>query len=732
MANNQLDQPTEVALFIDESGNFEEKEPSDASADRTTAPEPSQVVGFLARNGTPSESEAEAILSIAHRAAGLELGPQVHGTEIKDKDAYDRLIRTLVDHLNHKGWQPVRLENATGVGHGNPRDTYLDAVTELAIRTLEALDREKRAPRTLKLCAAIYNADHSGDDTDHIFTPEYEKRIRSGFTRSLGMRGIRQGRWTLGQVRTGSGKKDRRLQICDLLSNASFRNYRRCSPDTRDALQDLFGDFDHGRVLCQAGLQAQQLLALGAPGLGLRILGEFLAEPDLTRQSRQEAQAQVSASIAALAEWPANARDIQLRSLIDWVRQIIEHARQPKTALAHINWILNDVLTPLQAAALAGTESNLAWFAVELRRWEITAHNHLGDLVGARRAMEASDALLPAIAGRWEHSESIVETLVIQGVHLTDCFEFETVESRLLPIAENYGGLARMLSDALPGIAATTIRSELLGKILGTLLQSEIYRGWDSPERLATARDLSDRALQEFTLPEDTNRQRQYRAQLEATAGNFDEACRQLALSLGSEESSHAAIGARIMDLELPAQGFPLLHWTRIGRIAANRGAEDEVAAAAEALLQHPILDSAWVSEENRYYPAHGIRRNLATILAAYAPDRIAQAKGCLKQLRRLAPATGPLAALEMAAIAEAGSLIQPADPKAASGLLAEGQKDRPDLLHLLKSGPREFPNLQSLWDKILPLWSELIPQVLDGNADARRKLLHSAGQIGY
>ena len=735
MPTDPISTESSLDLFIDESGQFEEKSPGEIGSRDGKDPagnEPSQVVGFVARQGAASEKEAHEVLLNAHRAAGLNLGREVHGTEIRNAEAYDQLIGKLLQQLEVKGWQPVRLENATGVGRGNPRDTYLDAVTELAVRTLETLDSSHRTHRSLALCAAIYNADHHGSEPDHVFTPEYEKRIATGFARSLGMRGIKPGRWKLGQVGTASGKKDRRLQICDLLSNASFRDFRRCSDTTRISLKTSFGGFDHGRVLCQAGLQARQLLALGAPGVATRVLGDFLTEPDLSNQARREAQQLCADSTSALADLPAGARDSQLGSLIDWVKQLTEHLRNPKVAIDRIDWLNAEVIAPLKTQLTPSDTETLVWFEIELLRWKITANNHLGDLAGAREAMVATELLIPQIAGQWEHSESLIETLVVQGVHLTDCFAFEIVESRLAPIADNYGQLASMLSDALPGIAPDTIRSELLGKILGTWLQSEIYRSWEAPDRIEVARNLSERALAEFSLPTDIKRQQQYRSQLEATAGNYDQARRWLARSLGADGDSNAEIAANISRIPDERRGFPLLHWTRIGRIAANHGCADESQTAAEAVVSTELLKSEWSEGKAREYPAHGIRRNLGTLLATCGPERTPQAQGFLKKLRALKPETASLAALEMAAIAELGALVLPSNPKAAARILKEGSAEHPSLQSLIKSRSRQFPELKRLWNNIHPEWIDLVSDSLQGQEDHRQRLLRSAGQVGY
>ena len=75
----------------------------------------------------------------------------------------------------------------------------------------------------------------------------------------------------------------------------------------------------------------------------------------------------------------------------------------------------------------------------------------------------------------------------------------------------------------LPQLFGDGLKSDILGKLYGSKVQTLTFLGRKEPEYYAFA-EASARAIQEFESPEDVCRQYLYRCQLETDAGQFQAA----------------------------------------------------------------------------------------------------------------------------------------------------------------------------------------------------------------
>ena len=103
-------------------------------------------------------------------------------------------------------------------------------------------------------------------------------------------------------------------------------------------------------------------------------------------------------------------------------------------------------------------------------------------------------------------------------------------------------------------------------------------------------------------------------------------------MSLGIEDNSHASIAAHIKQIGNPLeQGFALLHWTRIGGMAAVDGFTQELAEFTLAFKREKFEFVDWVQGKWNSYPSHGMETEpslpkLAGILSAWE-ERLASIK---------------------------------------------------------------------------------------------------------
>jgi hypothetical protein len=742
--------PAEYDLFIDESGTF--METSTVPAERAEAFQqdrlfPSQLAGVLVPRGALTEGAAKQVRNRA--LAAISLQPQaVHANELlrqAGKERYNRFVTELVTELQRRGWQQVRLVNREQVRYGDRVATYTNLVAELVLRVCHQKQKEGQPRLSLRLyCARVRLGETSKGTLQFLDRKEYLCRV----TEYLGFAAVRRGlpqesaSWRVEDLHIRSAKDDPELQLCDVISHASHDEFRPCEPSTADVLRAAFGPYDFTLVLRELLDRIDQHLADGTLALSIIALAERLIQSDLDPVLEQGARRRLEDVVERLARLSGPARDPHLAILVSWLEQLIELQRSLELSHRLAGWLEAEVEQPLrQRLRNSADAGSLDWISYALRTWALTASNHRGTLADARREAEFLQRLVPALAGQWEHATLLMRGMVAEAVHRTDCFDHSGASSRMQLVANYYGQLSDLFHAALPGVFPSRVRSDLCAKSLGTWLQSEIFAGLQDPQRLEDARELSDRAIEEFPTQADKERQYQYRSQLETAAGCFPEARRCLARSLGQEDPSHATLAEairRLGDESLFGQGFAILHWFRLGTTAALDGADQERDAFLGAVAEAGTLDLPWckgqVTEE---YPTHGILRRVALMRAMRG-----EAEAAITALGRLGEVTAVvrtirvvLQAIRLAAHAEVGVLLWTRHAKRARLILDSEDAKQPGLRQLLEDlAGKTRDSFPDIWRVFAP-WPEVVTQALgSGSAgeSARVTLLRLARVIGY
>ncbi|MEP7122437.1 MAG: hypothetical protein ABJE95_16065 [Byssovorax sp.] len=719
-------------LWFDESGRFMETSTRPEELDRSQG-FASQLAGLLVPHGALTEGVAQSLLEQAHKAAGLQLGEEVHGMVIPQQ-SYDPLISRLLSELQARGFQPVRLVNLEGVRYGDRVTTYTQMVAELVLRVLRALSARGEPRVDLFLRGAVVVLGTRADGTPlFLRESEYDERIQKALAFMAVRRGVavELAGWIVASVKLGSGKRWRELQVCDLISNASHSSFKRLGPETRKAFVEAFGSFDQTLVLRELFDRVDDLMLDRSYGRALMLLAESGINP---LQLKDEGfRRRLATLVERLAALGARARDPELAALVTWLEQIIEHQRAVEEGRMIAAFLLREVDAPLSKRLdLGSSAGEIDWFTYALHRWTLTASNHLGDLVGARTAANQLDALTSSLAQRWEHASLLIQGLIAQAVHHTDCFAYDDVAARMKVVTTYYGELSGLFSTIMPNVFPAEIRSDARAAALGTWVQTETYAGLRDPKRLNVARELSDQAIAEFSTEDDKARQRQYRSHFEGLAGNFAEAREQLGRSLGLDVFTHDAIGKAIVAIgNSAAQGFALLHWLRLGHETLMVvGAEREAFLAA--VKASKVFELSWFTGGHDGYPVHGILRRGAVVHAIQGS--VQAAIGSLTHLRRSGRGM-VLSTIVLAATVEVAALLWAKHRKDAELLLDNKEPSRLGALQQLQAlGHTAKDGVPELWAVFEP-WEAKIGAALKGGApvaDPRDGLLALARLVPY
>ncbi len=731
------DRRVDFDLFIDESGTFMETSTEREERARVSpgSRAPSQIVGVLAPRGVLTPKLGRNLLTAAFAQAGLPDTGQVHGMDIPRGDAYERLVGGALIGLTRRGLQPVRLVNREQVSYGDRVANYTNLVAELLLRIFQEKEHEGVGKVGIHLIAArVKLGEEANGGLILLEAEEYCKRIREYLTFISVRRGWARSHssWSLESLVMGSGRSRPELQLCDLLSNASYGDYRKSSSALRGQLEAGFGGYAFSLALRPLQERVEALLSDGAFAQALLTLAERSLQPDHGGGYATLIKNSVDDIVAHLAAMPAPWRRGQLEQLLLWIEQLIEQQRELTVGLAAIAWLESHLLIPLRDR-LGSQGGAIASFAFALENWRLAACNHRGDVTAGRDCVERLTEMIPSLVGQWEDAPLLMRSLTLQAVHLTDCFEFDRAAELARKVDAYYLDLSYLFSDA-SDIFPERVRSERRGKALGTRVQAELYAGLQEPSRLEKARDASDAALAEFAERDHQRRQMQYRAQIETALGELAQARRYLAMSLDLSADSHESIAQVIQGLEPRQQGFPLLHWLRIGAAALRASrASEESSDFLRAFRAARLTDSDWCKGIVESYPAHGILRQIC-LIQAYQGD-FAAAVGTLRRLQAITPTSAamPLAAVLMAAQLELCGAMWEDKRAQAAKLLSNQTREQRGLQHLIADAMTRWGNGFPAFGNILQRWETLLGLAATGTeAPVGEQMRRAARVIGY
>jgi hypothetical protein len=640
----------EYYLFLDESGEF--METSTVPAERARGaqqPFASQVVGFLAPKREGITEDARAIMRRCFAAARLPTREEFHATTDTSLYSLNAMLRSLIEGLQAQGWQPVRLVNEEHVSYGPRVATYTNMVAELVLRLLQEKAKHSKDRIAIRLVGDLVSLPERNalGYQQRIPRRAYLERIQE----YLGFAAVRRGltrealRWEVPDVKLDVAARRPELQICDLLSNASHKKYVKCSPQNQRLLRAAFGVFDQTMQTYDLPEQLDRLIEEQTFGPALILLAEHSAADEGAQPLAEGLNHRLQYIIVRLAQMGVRGRDAQLTILIAWLDQLVGQQRLIELAPRITGWLLAHVDALLrEELQFSFAEHTLDWFAYAVRRWALTAANHRGALLDAEAELRAMQLLQPSLARQWERLPLLMDGLIVQAVHQTDCFDFAGAAAQMEWIADSLKLHSQALERLMPQELAEPLRYDLRGKALGTLVQCLTLAGFSELAEAARARVVSDEAIAEFASFDDKARQYQYRCHLETVAGDFAAARRFLVKSLCpmDEEpraTTHEAIQQLIRAYE-PDEGlvhrFALTHWLRLGATACLHDAADERAQFLRALDASRLLSSVWCSGKINVPPAHIVMRYAAALQAARC-DRAA-AQRTLVQLQAITP----------------------------------------------------------------------------------------------
>ncbi|WP_226679062.1 hypothetical protein [Mesobacillus jeotgali] len=579
-------------LWLDESGDFQE--------DHIQSKNPSLVGGILTRSGQLEKEEAARILKNAQqRIPGIP--EKIHGNQIHGKK-YGSFARLLLSDVVDMGVPLVVFDNYERAKIVNSDYTYLNIMAEGILQLCQTLSAEHPS---LRLTVNIARRENNGltekqGYTSYIKDDEYITRLRERMDLAIIKRNLSRAAkdWEIDIV-VDWVDRDPRLLISDVVTHSWLvRNSSKFAEEDRKEVIQLYREPYLYSIIENGTLAAvRKQVSEGYVG---NALFEYLSSPveemyhGLHRYDEEYGDESISMDptilsiVERLGQMSRFAQESQLGILADYLHTLLEEERDFVTAKLILARLEKDVI-PLLAAKPHTIQAK--GFIIKVHMLLLILATHIGDLELGEKQIKLLKEDINSFSNRWEALDIYFSILVREAVHLINFFNFEEAIEEMTSLENVIEELfITIASQGDITIVSDMIRADIKGKVLGTKLQALTFAGRSNRDYLHEARLYSNKAMEEFTNPDDLLRQYQYRAQLETEAGRFDEAFEWLARSVGKELGEEWPAGELLKAILAQPYGtvFGAMHYIRLAAEAAVNGRKE---------LGHEMYD-AWVKQQ--------------------------------------------------------------------------------------------------------------------------------------
>ncbi|KAA3610872.1 MAG: hypothetical protein DWQ01_08160 [Planctomycetota bacterium] len=584
-------------LFLDESGRFLETstDPEERRKARSDQP-PSQLAGLWVPGGSLQPKAAEKALEVLAEKAGGKRKRRWHGSEFRPGPEFDRLVLALCEYCREQAWQPVRLVNRERVRYGDRATTYTAMVAELVLRLLQKQRYQDTGRIRFRLVAAVVKLGEEQDGSPILMEEKlYRQRIQEALAQAAVRRGLAAENrlWELQEFRLASARRWPELMLCDLISNASYGDFRKLGTEARAAMQACFGEFDITLTVQELLQRLDGLLHRDAFGQAMLTISEGLVEKGLRPQFLSEADLRRHKLIDELAEIGAPARDPHFAMVLDALSEKVKQQPDAAVGASQLQWLRSKVVSPLQRRLRdLGSEETLLWFDFGLQLQQVEAALQRGDWAGAQPLSQDLLPPDPALASRFEYAELLLQARLTQARYHLAVWEPEIALALVEPVAAFYQELGQLFHVALEGLFAEQMQADRRGQALLLALKARCLIGG---EACLPVSQLAEEALQEFDSPAERAQVRRLRVLLACEEQQWEAAASELARALGSPACDPASLWQA-----LEGQGWPSseavangLCWLQLHvRREAVEGEGPETAAVDQVLAGAEEIDS--------------------------------------------------------------------------------------------------------------------------------------------
>ena len=591
-------------LFLDESGQFIEK-----SSNGKAAQKPGIVAGYLAENRKCNNEWAKKLLQKTKESSSsfseIKIDP-FHGMEDRDPHL-PAFITALLQELCKSGSiRLVEFKNKKGLDIVNSDITYLNVLTEGIIQLIVKLLAETDEKVCLDILYAVrvdVTAKEASNDTviQFIDQKEYTKRLEERLALQMAaLPDYIQNRFSY-SLQCGNAKKDTALMIADAVCGALRGFKTQFSGEQRQAVRSLktikFSVLDHKVWQAIEMHLMDKQVAQAVYQWYSRI-----DDDDRLQEREDEFKETVITKLKSESLYFIQA---QLKLLSETIGSLI-NGRNYTAANIVMDHLIADFFPLLEDA---GIEVDRSLFDIHFYR--LTTCTHQGTVALGNREMQICDACVKTISWNYEDLEYLLSYKLRKVEQQKNAFDFTGALDTLT-------GMEKLLDESLNVITlvddlgdfSKNIRSQMLGKVMGSKVAVEGYLLDKIPDLKQRILTDSDKAIFNFTDWPNLSRQYQTRAMAEYKLGNYEEAVRFLKKSAGLKEEKLMVLVRKFKETN---NVFGLMHYANVMALAS-----------ADAMQFGKELYDAWNQEDpmdlvngmEGNYPKYVIQWRVATTRA--------------------------------------------------------------------------------------------------------------------
>lgn len=578
-------------LYIDESGDF-----NDARPDRPMPQELSMVGGLLCDPAWLTKNRMDSMLP-----------NRVHA-----KDGYDKRYLNVLEDLLKASCQFVVFENTERIRVVNPQITYANIISEGLVKLFRDLAAEY--PDGVQVHVVIAQR--------QLQLAQYRDRLIEKVRMAYGRTYVTGCDYDL---EISDARFDKRLFFADIICNTYMTRSRdrKFSPEEQERIQHMFSSqwiypvFEDATVMYIKQLFADQHYGEMMHQISTlpRLLGVTNLRDRLIRHM-------VKASRAERAHW---------FSQMSLEVGLYNNARMFEEGIALAKNYQRYFLDHF--ADISETAAEARYWTFDTDFYLLTMYDHLGSTGKCSKYLEACRNNITSVNCSWEHMDYYFRFRLRELNILMGRFAFNELLQKADEMVVSFNEVSAVFHKiGQRDGTGSSFQSELLGKVQGIRLEALINLVTKNPVYYDEALQASDKALREFSRPDDLRRQWQYRAQLMVVAGKIQEARECVLHSLNIDpyvpDPYTCALNEIYKDVRR-TDDYSLLHYTNVllGFVCEN---SPEMNDMGVKLLNDPRFLNDLRNRKGGGHPWNRILWNIAQFANKIKDYKLAE--NCYKQ----------------------------------------------------------------------------------------------------
>ena len=508
-------------LYLDESGQF---------INEDKAITPSLIGGILVKKDDLSITKAKDIMDEAIKNVP---GNYVHINDISKKDLKlsGKVAVDIMQKIRLIPAYTVIFSNSELLDFKDDKLLYLNIMAEGIINLLEKLSSEKADAVELDVIAAV-RRDLSVDDNKTIIEiEEYSNRIKERIYMKMAEKNIFLSKNCKVNFKLSSARTNPKLMLSDIVCNSKLTiNSKKFDDEQRQILNNIFG-------------ASKYIFSVFKPDIQKKI-SEYLIQNNIVDAIfllNEENDEKISKELTNLVINNINTMSIanlriQLELLSLKIKSLIDVQRNLFLCEKFLVKLQKDIIGKIKVKDFIINK-----LKIDISLYLLTIYTHQGDNKNSKEQIEISKKELEKINGSWDFLDYYYILKIREAVFYNTCFNNIKSIEILTEVINKFTDVLKTMHNISD---FSNIKSDMIAKAVGTRLQA--YTSLITPnigeekknEYYKKGIEDSNFAISQFVSEIDKRRQYQYRAMLEISVDNYDEAVKYLMKIVGLTEIS--------------------------------------------------------------------------------------------------------------------------------------------------------------------------------------------------